>query len=568
MEELDTIEKEPEITEDFDSLLEEFLIDIPSTGKVVKGTVTAIESGQVIIDIGSKAPGHIDIKEFTGPGNLETVDVGDEVEVYYESIENNSGLVSISREKARREEAWKVLTKAHESKEKVIGSIFSRVKGGFTVDLAGATAFLPGSQVDTRPVRDIEDLMSKPIEFMILKMDRQKNNIVVSRRAIIEEKNAEIRAEVIKRLNEGDIVEGTVKNVTDYGAFVDLGGVDGLLHITDLSWKRIKHPSEIVSIGETIKVKVIKINKENMRISLGIKQLRADPWFDVDKNFPPNSIHKGQVTNIADYGAFVELEPGIEGLIHISEMSWTKKNIHPSKLLSTSQDIEVMVLNIEKEKRRISLGLKQTRENPWEQFAKKYNRGSKLKGIIRNKTEFGLFVGLDFEIDGMIHVTDLSWDRSGNEVIEEYNVGDEVEVVVCEINIDKERVALSIKELETDPFLEASSGLSRGKTVNVEVSELRENAIEVSYKGITSLIRSSELGSEADDQRIDRFNVGDEIEVMVTNIDTPHRRINFSIKQLEAKQAQDTLAKYEESGSSDVLGDIIGEALESSNNKE
>ncbi len=556
----------PEISEDsedFDTLLEEYLSDIPSTGSVVKGTVTAIESGQVIIDIGSKAPGHIDIKEFTGHSNLETVNVGDEVDVFYESIENNSGLVSISREKARREEAWKVLTKAHDSNEKVTGSIFSRVKGGFTVDLEGATAFLPGSQVSTRPLRDVEELMGTPIEFVILKMDRSKNNIVVSRRAILEEKNAELRAEVIGRLNEGDIVEGVVKNVTDYGAFVDLGGVDGLLHITDISWRRIKHPSDVVTIGESIKVRVIKINKETMRISLGIKQLREDPWSTVDKNYPPKSKHMGQVTNITDYGAFVELEAGIEGLIHISEMSWTKKNIHPSKLLSTSQEIEVMVLNIEKEKRRISLGIKQTQLNPWEQFANKYQRGSKIHGSIRNKTEFGLFVGLEFEIDGMVHITDLSWDRPGNEVITEYHVGDEVDVVVSEINIDKERVALSVKDLEADPFLEASSGLSRGKIVNVTVSDIRDHSIEVKYKGITSSIKASELANETDEQRVDRFGIGDEIEVMVTRIDTPHRRINFSIRQLEAKEAKDNLAKYGTSSSNDVLGDIIGEALES-----
>ncbi len=554
--------------EDFDALLDEYQTDVPKTGSVVRGRIIAIESGQVIVDIGSKAEGRIDVKEFTSPGNMETVDVGDEVDVYYESVENNSGLAAISREKARREEAWVKLTKAHEAKEKVSGTIFSRVKGGFTVDLGGATAFLPGSQVSTRPLREVGDLMGSPIEFVILKMDRQKNNIVVSRRAILEEQNAELRAQVIERLNEGDITEGVVKNITDYGAFVDLGGVDGLLHITDMSWRRIRHPGEIVTIGESIQVRVIKINKETQRISLGIKQLKEDPWTVVDQNYAVNSKHVGHVTNITEYGAFVELEPGIEGLIHVSEMSWTKKNIVPAKILSTSQEVEVMVLNIEKEKRRISLGLKQTQQNPWEKFAEHYQRGSRLQGKIRNKTDFGLFVGLDFEIDGMIHVTDLSWDRPGNEVIAEYEVGDEVDVVVSEIDIDKERVALSIKDLEADPFLEASSGLSRGKVVAVTVSEIQDNSIEVQYKGVTSMIRRTDLAKEAQDQRVDRFKVGDEIEVMVAGVDTPHRRLNFSVRLLEEKEARETLAKYGATDTSAVLGDIIGEALDSNSNGE
>ncbi len=551
---------------EFETLLDEyFTLESPKVGNVVKGKVLAIESGQVIIDVGSKVEGRIDSKEFTGPGNLEEVNVGDEVDVYYESVENGSGLAAISRERARREEAWERLLKAHENSEKVEGSIVNRVKGGFTVDLGGVIAFLPGSQVNIRPMRDIESLMGVLETFAILKMDRDKNNIVVSRRAILEENRAELRAEIVNKLTEGEIIEGVVKNITDYGAFVDLGGVDGLLHITDMSWRRIKHPSEVVSIGKSIKVKVVNINQESQRISLGIKQLREDPWLTVEENYPVKTRHKGHVTNITDYGAFVELEPGIEGLIHISEMTWNKKNYSPGRLVSTSQEVEVMVLDIDKEKRRISLGLKQTMPNPWEQFAEKYPRGTKLEGEIKNITEFGLFVGLEFDIDGMIHLSDLSWDKPGNEIVNDYSPGDVVEVVVSEIDIDKERVALSIKELEVDPFLEATSGLSRGKTVLVKVTDILENAIEVELKGITTLIKRSELGKERDNQLPSKFKVGEEIEAQVTHVDSASRKLNLSIRLLEMKEAQEAVEKYSSKDSGALLGDILGEALENKN---
>lgn len=552
--------------EEFETLLDEyFTLESPKVGNVVKGKILAIESGQVIIDVGSKVEGRIDYKEFTGPGNLEEVTVGDEVDVYYESVENGSGLAVISRERARREEAWERLLKAHENNEKVEGSIVNRVKGGFTVDLGGVIAFLPGSQVNIRPMRDIETLMGTLETFAILKMDRDKNNIVVSRRAILEESRAELRAEIVNKLTEGEIIEGTVKNITDYGAFVDLGGVDGLLHITDMSWGRIKHPSEVVSINKTVKVRVVNINQESQRISLGIKQLREDPWLTVDENYPVQTKHKGHVTNITDYGAFVELEPGIEGLIHISEMSWNKKNSTPSRLVSTSQEVEVMVLDIDKEKRRISLGLKQTMPNPWQEFAEKYPRGTRLEGEIKNITEFGLFVGLDFDIDGMIHLSDLSWDKPGSELVSEYSPGDVVEVVVSEIDVDKERVALSIKDLETDPFLEATSGLFKGKTVTVNVTEILDNAIEVELKGITTIIKRNDLGKDMDNQLPSKFKVGQEVEAQITHVDSSSRKLGLSIRLLEMKEAKEAVEKYSSNDTGGLLGDILGEALESKN---
>ena len=552
--------------EEFETLLDEyFTLESPKVGNVVKGKILAIESGQVIIDVGSKVEGRIDYKEFTGPGNLEEVKVGDEVDVYYESVENGSGLAVISRERARREEAWERLLKAHENNEKVEGSIVNRVKGGFTVDLGGVIAFLPGSQVNIRPMRDIETLMGTLETFAILKMDRDKNNIVVSRRAILEESRAELRAEIVNKLTEGEIIEGTVKNITDYGAFVDLGGVDGLLHITDMSWGRIKHPSEVVSINKTVKVRVVNINQESQRISLGIKQLREDPWLTVDENYPVQTKHKGNVTNITDYGAFVELEPGIEGLIHISEMSWNKKNSTPSRLVSTSQEVEVMILDIDKEKRRISLGLKQTMPNPWQEFAEKYPRGTRLEGEIKNITEFGLFVGLDFDIDGMIHLSDLSWDKPGSEIVSEYNPGDVVEVVVSEIDVDKERVALSIKGLEADPFLEATSGLFKGKTVTVNVTEILDNAIEVELKGITTIIKRNDLGKDMDNQLPSKFKVGQEVEAQITHVDSSSRKLGLSIRLLEMKEAKEAVEKYSSNDTGGLLGDILGEALESKN---
>ena len=547
--------------EEFEALLEEsFLVSTPKEKSVVKGKIIAIDGGQAVIDIGFKVEGRIDMKEFSGPGASEDVGVGDEVDVYLDSVEDGSGLAVISRERARREAAWDRLELAAEEKQRIEGVIFNRVKGGFTVDLGGLVAFLPGSQVDVRPVREIEELMGIKHEFQILKMDRSRNNIVISRRAILEERSAELRAEVVNRLQEGDVVEADVKNITSYGAFMDLGGVDGLLHITDMAWRRISNPTEILNVGDSVRVKVVKINRESQRISLGIKQLLEDPWMTVEEKFPIRSRHLGRVTNITDYGAFVELEPGIEGLIHISEMSWVKKNIHPGKILSTSQEVEVMILDIDKAKRRVSLGLKQTERNPWEKFAEENPAGTKVTGEIRNIAEFGLFVGLDYGIDGMCHLSDLSWNRPGDEVIKEYNRGDIVDVLITDVNVARERVALSIKGLIEDPFRVATKGLRRGAIISVTVRRTGNNGIEVNYKGLNCFIRRGELSRDRSEQRPERFGLGDIVEVQVSRIDYSDRRLQLSIRGREMAEAQEAVEQYGSSDSGAVLGDVIGDA--------
>ncbi len=550
--------------EEFEALLNEsFEIDTPKEGTVVKGKVIAIEAGQAIIDVGYKMEGRVDLKEFAEPGEPPRVEVGDEVEVYLRQVENAKGEAVLSREMARREEAWDRLEKAYAAGERVEGAIFGRVKGGFTVDLGGAVAFLPGSQVDVRPVRDAGPLMGLKQPFQILKMDRRRGNIVVSRRAILEESRAEQRAEVIARLKEGDVVEGVVKNITEYGAFVDLGGVDGLLHVTDMAWRRVNHPSEILSIGETIKVQVIKINKETHRISLGLKQLQEDPWDLVGAKYPLGSVHKGRVTNITDYGAFVELEPGVEGLVHVSEMSWTKKNVHPGKIVSTSQEVEVMVLEIDGAKRRVSLGLKQTQRNPWEVFAEKYPPGTEVEGEVKNITEFGLFIGLDGDIDGMVHLSDLSWDQRGEEAIQEYRKGDVVRAVVSDVDIDKERISLSIKALGGDKFAEAVGGVKRGDVVTVTVTAIEDGGIEVEYEGMKAFIRRSDLSRDRAEQRPERFQIGDKVDARVTNIDSKTRRLGLSIKAREIAEEKEAVAQYGSSDSGASLGDILGAALKS-----
>ncbi|RAP41017.1 30S ribosomal protein S1 [Rhodovulum viride] len=548
--------------EDFEALLNEsFEIDTPSEGSVVRGKIIAIEAGQAIIDVGYKMEGRVDLKEFSNPGEAPEVTVGDEVEVYLDRVENARGEAVISRDKARREEAWDRLEKAYAEDSRVEGAIFGRVKGGFTVDLGGAVAFLPGSQVDVRPVRDAGPLMGLKQPFQILKMDRRRGNIVVSRRAILEESRAEQRAEIIGKLNEGDAVDGVVKNITEYGAFVDLGGVDGLLHVTDMAWRRVNHPSEILSIGETVKVQVIKINKETHRISLGMKQLQADPWDSVERKFPLGTVHKGRVTNITDYGAFVELEPGVEGLVHVSEMSWTKKNVHPGKIVSTSQEVDVMVLEIDTAKRRVSLGLKQTMRNPWEVFSETHPIGTEVEGEVKNITEFGLFIGLDNDIDGMVHLSDLSWDQRGEEAIQEYRKGDMVRAVVTEVDTDKERISLSVKALEGDPFAEAVGGVKRGSIITVTVTAIEDGGIEVEYEGMKSFIRRSDLSRDRSEQRPERFQVGDHVDVRVTNIDTKTRRLGLSIKAREIAEEKEAVEQYGSSDSGASLGDILGAAL-------
>jgi len=554
--------------EEFEALLNEsFELDTPDEGSVVKGTVLAIEAGQAIIDIGYKMEGRVELKEFASPGQPPEIEVGDTVEVYLERVENARGEAVVSRDKARREEAWDRLEKAAEKEERVEGAIFGRVKGGFTVDLGGAVAFLPGSQVDVRPVRDAGPLMGMAQPFQILKMDRRRGNIVVSRRAILEESRAEQRAEIVGKLNEGDTVDGVVKNITEYGAFVDLGGVDGLLHVTDMAWRRVNHPSEILTIGETIKVQIVKINKDTHRISLGMKQLEDDPWSLVEGKYPLETVHKGRVTNITDYGAFVELEPGVEGLVHVSEMSWTKKNVHPGKIVSTSQEVDVMILEIDSSKRRVSLGLKQTQGNPWETFETTFPVGTEVEGEVKNITEFGLFVGLEGDIDGMVHLSDLDWNRSGEEAMEDYRKGDMVKAIVTDIDAEKERISLSIKALDGDPFADATAGVKRGAVVTVTVTKIEDGGIEVEHDGMKSFIRRSDLSRDRAEQRPERFSVGDHIDARVTNIDKASRRLGLSIKAREIAEEKEAVEQYGSSDSGASLGDILGAALKSQDDK-
>ncbi|MDJ1158881.1 30S ribosomal protein S1 [Chelatococcus sp. SYSU_G07232] len=555
--------------EDFAALLEEsFNASAAYEGTVVKGTVVAIEKDVAVIDIGLKTEGRVALKEFVGPGRDQTLNVGDEVEVYLERVENALGEAVISRDKARREESWVKLEKAFEANEKVNGVIFNQVKGGYTVDLDGAVAFLPRSQVDIRPVRDVTPLMGVPQPFQILKMDRRRGNIVVSRRTVLEETRAEARSELVANLEEGQVIDGVVKNITEYGAFVDLGGIDGLLHVTDMAWRRVNHPSEVVNIGQTVKVKIIKINHETHRISLGIKQLLADPWEGIASRYPVNARFKGRVTNITDYGAFVELEPGIEGLIHVSEMSWTKKNVHPGKIVSTSQEVEVQILEVDPVKRRISLGLKQTLQNPWDAFAEKYPAGSVVEGEVKNKTEFGLFIGLDGDVDGMVHLSDLDWNRPGEQVIEEFKKGDVVKAVVLDVDIEKERISLGIKQLEGDPFADAGD-VKKGAVVTCEVLEVKDSGIEVKIvdTDLTSFIRRAELARDRSEQRPERFAPGEKVDARVVQFDRKARRIQLSIKALEVAEEKEAIAQYGSTDSGASLGDILGAALKRANEK-
>ena len=549
--------------DDFAALLEQsFAEDNPVEGSVVEGRVSAIENDLVIIDVGLKTEGRVPLREFSMAGQEPSVGVGDRVEVFLDRIENAMGEAMLSRDKARREESWIKLEKSFAAEERVEGVIFGRVKGGFTVDLDGATAFLPGSQVDIRPVRDVTPLMNTKQPFQILKMDRRRGNIVVSRRAIMEETRAEARSEIVQNLVEGQAVEGVVKNITDYGAFVDLGGVDGLLHVTDIAWRRVNHPSEVLTVGETVRVQVIKINSETQRISLGMKQLESDPWDDIEARFPLETRVTGRVTNITDYGAFVELGSGIEGLVHVSEMSWVKKNVHPGKIVSTSQEVEVMVLEVDSEKRRISLGLKQCMANPWEDFASRYPVGTKVSGEIKNITEFGLFVGLEDEIDGMVHMSDLDWNLSGDEALAGFSKGQTVEAVVLDVDMDKERVSLGVKQLDGDPF-ESLGDLRRGSTVTCEVTAVTDGGLEVGVgdADVSAFIRRSDLSRDREDQRPERFNVGDKLDAMVTNIDQRARRIGLSIKALEIAEEKEAVEQYGSSDSGASLGDILGAAL-------
>jgi small subunit ribosomal protein S1 len=549
--------------EDFTALLNEtYGADEAFEGTVVKGKVVAIEKDMAVIDVGLKTEGRVALKEFTNHGRDPAPGVGDEVEVYLERIENALGEAVISRDKARREESWVKLEQAFEKNEKVEGVIFNQVKGGFTVDLDGAVAFLPRSQVDIRPVRDVGPLMNVPQPFQILKMDRRRGNIVVSRRTVLEESRAEQRHEIVANLAEGQVIDGTVKNLTDYGAFVDLGGIDGLLHVTDIAWRRVNHPSEVLTIGQQVKVRIIKINHETHRISLGMKQLQEDPWSNIETRYSVGQKLKGRVTNIADYGAFVELEPGIEGLIHVSEMSWTKKNVHPGKIVSTSQEVDVMVLDVDSSKRRISLGLKQVQRNPWEQFVDEHPIGSVVEGEIRNITEFGLFIGLSADIDGMVHMSDISWDEAGEQAIAHYNKGDVVKAKVLDVDVEKERISLGIKQLKDDPAATVLEGVHKGDVVTCVVSAVQANGIEVKVGDVlTGFIRRAELARDKGDQRPDRFAVGEKVDAKITAIDRAARKLTLTIKGKEMEEEKQAMAEYGSSDSGASLGDILGAAI-------
>ncbi|PPD29108.1 MAG: 30S ribosomal protein S1 [Hyphomicrobium sp.] len=545
--------------DDFAAMLAESLAkDDLFEGQVVKGKVVGIEKDLAVIDVGLKMEGRVALKEFGIGGKPGELKVGDMVEVYLERVENALGEAVLSREKAKREESWTRLEKQFEKTEKVTGVIFNKVKGGFTVDLDGAVAFLPGSQVDIRPVRDIGPLMHQSMAFQILKMDRRRGNIVVSRRSVLEESRAEQRTEIVAKLGEGQVIDGLVKNITDYGAFIDLGGIDGLLHVTDMAWRRVNHPSEILNVGDTVKVQIIRINPDTQRISLGMKQLLSDPWQAIEAKYPVGSRFKGNVTNIADYGAFVELEPGVEGLIHVSEMSWTKKNIHPGKIVSTSQHVEIQILEVDPNKRRISLGLKQTQDNPWDGFLSAHPKGTVVEGPIRNITEFGLFIGLDGGVDGMVHLSDLDWNKAGDEAIKDYKKGDTVKAVVLDVDSSKERISLGIKQAGGDPA-DTLGRFKKGDQVTCQVIVVQDGGIEVKLADtdLTSFIKRADLSRDRSEQRPERFNVGDKVDAAVLSVDKAARRIALSIKSLELAEEKEAVAQFGSSASGASLGDIF-----------
>jgi len=549
---------------DFAALLDESLGGRDfMEGQVVHGKVVAIEKDIAIIDVGLKTEGRVSLKEFGEEEGKPPIKVGDTVEVFLERVENAMGEAVLSRDKARREEAWTRLEAVYERNEPVMGSIVGRVKGGFTVDLGGASAFLPGSQVDIRPVRDVGPLMGREQPFAILKMDRPRGNIVVSRRAILEEARAEQRTELVSQLQEGEVREGVVKNITDYGAFVDLGGIDGLLHVTDMSWKRVNHPSQVLAVGDTVKVQIVKINPDTQRISLGMKQLQSDPWDGVEAKYPVGAKFTGRITNITDYGAFVELEAGVEGLVHVSEMSWTKKNVHPGKIVSTSQEVEVVVLDVDPSKRRVSLGLKQAMANPWDAFVAAHPVGSTVEGEVKNATEFGLFIGLENDIDGMVHLSDLDWAVPGEEAIAKYNKGDMVKAKVLDVDVEKERISLGIKQLAGDPM--QGDTYRKGQTVTVTVTEITSGGIEVKFgedeAPMTAFIRKSDLSRDRADQRPERFAVGDRLDAQIANVDKAARRVSLSVKALEMAEEKEAIEKFGASDSGASLGDILGAAL-------
>ncbi|MBA4250026.1 MAG: 30S ribosomal protein S1 [Candidatus Puniceispirillum sp.] len=550
-------------TESFSSLLEEFMGDSVSLeGKIVKGTVVSIYNNFAVLDVGMKSEGRVPLKELSPRGIESDVKIGDQIDVYIERLEDKNGEAVLSVEKAKREAAWMELETAQKEGTLINGIIFGKVKGGFAVDLNGAIAFLPGSQVDIRPIRDITPLMNIAQPFKLLKMDKQRSNIVVSRRAVLEETRAEARTEIVSQLEENQVMEGMVKNITDYGAFIDLGGVDGLLHVTDISWRRINHPGDVLKVGDSVKVVIIRFNKETQRISLGMKQLEEDPWKGKEDLFQIGSKLKGTITSITDYGAFVELQGNVEGLIYVTEMSWIKKNVHPSKIVEVGQEVDVVILEVDSTKRRISLGLKQCTENPWKEFLDKHPVGSVIEGSIKNITEFGLFVGVTDMLDGMIHLSDLAWDSNTDDLIKQFSKGMNIQVKVLDVDPDKERISLGIKQLTENKFDKADQNFKKGDSVTGTVSVIGDKFIEVSLEdGIVGIIKKADLSRDRDLQRPDRFAVGEKVDSKVLNLDKSSNKVNLSIKALEVEEEKKVLAEYGSSDSGASLGDILGAAM-------
>ncbi|MEN8174784.1 MAG: 30S ribosomal protein S1 [Pseudomonadota bacterium] len=556
------------MTESFAELFEESISNVNlQPGAIVIGTVMDISDDYVVINAGLKSEGVIPKEQFLSPGGDIEVAVGDQVEVALDAVEDGFGATRLSREKAKRHQAWHRLDKAFEAKETVTGHISGKVKGGFTVDLGEVRGFLPGSLVDVRPVRDTSYLEGKDLEFKVIKLDKRRNNVVVSRRAVVEEEYSAEREELLKNLQEGMEIKGVVKNLTDYGAFVDLGGIDGLLHITDMSWKRVKHPSEVVEIGGEINVKVLKFDREKMRVSLGLKQLGEDPWENITRRYPEHTRLFGKVTNIADYGCFVELEAGVEGLVHVSEMDWTNKNIHPSKVVQLGDEVEVMVLDIDEERRRISLGMKQCQMNPWEEFAEKQKKGDHVTGSIKSITDFGIFIGLDGGIDGLVHLSDITWDEAGEEAIRNFKKGDELEAVVLSVDPERERISLGIKQLDKDPFSAFVGTHDKGSIVKGVVREVdAKGAVITLENGVEGYLRASELSRDRVEDTRTVLKEGEEIEAKFIGVDRKNRTISLSVKAKHADEEAAVLKSYKTDSSTgtaslgDILKDHLGEA--------
>ncbi|AAN55436.1 30S ribosomal protein S1 [Shewanella xiamenensis] len=550
------------MTESFADLFEQSLQTLEfRPGSIVRGTVVAIENGMVLVDAGLKSESPIPAEQFKNAQGVLEIAVGDEVDVALDSVEDGFGETQLSREKAKRHEAWIVLEKAYEDAETVIGIINGKVKGGFTVELNGIRAFLPGSLVDVRPVRDTAHLEYKELEFKVIKLDQKRNNVVVSRRAVIESESSAERDALLENLQEGQAVKGIVKNLTDYGAFVDLGGVDGLLHITDMAWKRVKHPSEIVNVGDEINVKVLKYDRERTRVSLGLKQLGEDPWLEISKRYPENTKLTGRVTNLTDYGCFVEIEEGVEGLVHVSEMDWTNKNIHPSKVVNLGDEVEVLVLDIDEERRRISLGLKQCKTNPWDDFATRYNKGDKVSGKIKSITDFGIFIGLDGGIDGLVHLSDISWNGTGEDAVSEYKKGDEIHAVVLSVDPERERISLGVKQTEDDPFNAYLADKKKGTIVHGTVSAVDAKGVTVELADtVEGYIRVADISRERIEDASTVYSVGDAIEAKFMGVDRKNRSISLSIKakdEAEEKEVMATLNKQEDA----VISNAMAEAF-------